>query len=59
MLPPCLIRTKSLTSANKNACRVCTTPGLASSSNSENYIVLLFCRTPYYTECDRISKIYN
>ena len=30
MWPPCSIRTKILISANKNSCRVCTTPGLTS-----------------------------
>ena len=46
MWPPCLIRTKILTSANENSCRVCTTPGLTSFSNGENCIVLLFSEHP-------------
>ena len=46
MWPPCSIRTKILTSANKNSCRVCTTPGLTSFSSCEICIVLLFSERP-------------
>ena len=37
-----LIRIRITTSVNDNLCRVFAAPGLTSSSNSENYIVLLF-----------------
>ena len=43
---PCLIRTKTLISANEKSHRVLTTPGQASSSNGENYVVLLFSERP-------------
>ena len=46
MWPPCSIRTKSLTSVNKNYCRVCTAPGLISFSSGENCIVFLLSERP-------------
>ena len=49
MWPPCSTRTKIFTSANKNSCRVCTTPGLTSFSSGENCIVLLFSEHPFGT----------
>ena len=46
MWQTCLIKTKILTSANEKSSGVCTIPGLTSSSNSENCVVLLFSKRP-------------
>ena len=35
-----------MTPADDNPCRVFATPGLALSSNGENYIILLFSERP-------------
>ena len=40
--PPCLIKTRIATSVSDNFCVVFTTPSPTSSSNGENYIILLF-----------------
>ena len=40
--PLCLIRTRIRASVDDNSSEVFATPGLASSSNGENYIIPLF-----------------
>ena len=46
MWPPCLTSTEILASSNDKSDGLFTTPGLTSSSNGENCIVLLFSERP-------------
>ena len=44
--PPCLIKTRTVTSVSHNSCGVFATPGPISSSNSKNYTITLFSERP-------------
>ena len=60
MWPPCLIRRKTLTSANEKSCGVFTAPGLTSSSNTENCVILLFSERPIETKiCQSVKFSAN
>ena len=50
--PPCLIRTRTVTYVSDNPCGVFASPGPTSSSNGENYIILLFSERPIPTDCE-------